>query len=90
MKRTADNYGGISSAADKKATGKTWREWLAILDKAGAAKLPHKDIVQRLQRSHRLADRQTATNVSCTTSSTSSGDEHRRPRRTSSHGVCRR
>ena len=56
MKRTADNYGGISSAAVKKATGKTWREWLAILDKAGAAKLPHKDIVQRLQRAHRLAD----------------------------------
>ena len=56
MKRTADNYGGISSAAVKKATGKTWREWLGILDKAGATKLPHKDIVQRLQRAHRLAD----------------------------------
>ncbi len=56
MKRAADNYGGISSAAVKKATGKTWREWLAILDKAGAAKLPHKDIVLRLQRAHRLAD----------------------------------
>jgi len=56
MKRTADNYGGISSAAVKKATGKTWREWLGVLDKAGAAKLPHKDIVQRLQRAHRLAD----------------------------------
>ena len=56
MKRTADNYGGISSAAVKKATGKTWRDWLTLLDKAGAAKLPHKDIVSRLQRAHRLAD----------------------------------
>jgi hypothetical protein len=56
MKRTADNYGGVSSAAVRKATGKTWREWLAILDKAGAAKLPHKDIVLRLQKSYRLAD----------------------------------
>src|SRR5262249_17824614 len=42
------------------------------------------------RRSHRPADRQTATNVSCTTSSTSSADEHRRPRRTNSHGGCRR
>jgi len=56
MKRAADNYGGISSTAVKKATGKTWREWLALLDKAGAAKLPHKDIVQRLQKAHRLPD----------------------------------
>lgn len=56
MKRTADKYGGISSAAVKKATGKTWREWLGLLDKLGAAKLPHKEIVQRLQRVHTLPD----------------------------------
>jgi hypothetical protein len=56
MKRAADSYGGISSAAVKKATGKTWREWLALLDKFDAAKLPHKDIVQRLQKTHRLPD----------------------------------
>lgn len=56
MKRTAEKYGGISSAAVKKATGKTWREWLAVLDKAGATRLPHRDIVQRLQRAHQLPD----------------------------------
>lgn len=56
MKRVAENYGGISSASVKKATGKTWREWLILLDKAGAAKLPHKDVVRWLQQTHRLAD----------------------------------
>ncbi|MDQ5977623.1 MAG: hypothetical protein QG602_595, partial [Verrucomicrobiota bacterium] len=56
MKRAADQYGGISSAAVKKATGRTWAEWFAVLDKAGAAKLPHKEIALRLQRTHRLAD----------------------------------
>lgn len=56
MKRVADNYGGISSASVKKATDKTWREWLALLDKAGALKLPHKEIVRWLQQNHRLAD----------------------------------
>ncbi len=56
MKRAADSYGGITSTAVKKATGKTWREWLGLLDKAGAAKLPHKDIVQRLQKAYRLPD----------------------------------
>ncbi|HEX2861457.1 MAG TPA: DUF4287 domain-containing protein [Lacunisphaera sp.] len=56
MKRAADKYGGTSSAAVKKATGRTWREWFALLDKAGAAKLPHKDIVRWLQRNHQLAD----------------------------------
>ena len=46
MKRVAENYGGISSASVKKATGKTWREWLALLDHAGAANLPHKEIAR--------------------------------------------
>jgi hypothetical protein len=56
MKRAAEKYGGIGSAAVKQATGRTWREWFAVLDRAGAAKLPHKEIVRRLQRAHRLAD----------------------------------
>jgi hypothetical protein len=56
MKRSVEKFGGISSAAIKKATGRTWREWFGLLDKAGADKLPHKEIVQRLQRAHRLAD----------------------------------
>lgn len=56
MKRAAGSYGGISSSAVKKATGRTWAEWLALLDQAGARKLPHREIAQLLARKHRLAD----------------------------------
>lgn len=37
-----------SDAAVKRATGKTWGEWLADLDKLGARQLPHKAIAQLL------------------------------------------
>jgi hypothetical protein len=33
---------GISDAAVQAKTGKTWTEWFAILDQAGAAAWPHK------------------------------------------------
>ena len=56
MKRLADNYGGISSAAVRKATGRTWAQWLALLDKAGAKKLPHKEIVLRLRAKYLVTD----------------------------------
>ena len=39
---------GISTAAVAKATGHGWNYWLRALDKAGAAKLPHKEIVNVL------------------------------------------
>jgi hypothetical protein len=39
---------GISTAAVSKATGHGWNYWLRALDKAGAAKLPHKEIVKLL------------------------------------------
>jgi len=42
--KPADNYGGISSEAVKEATGKTWKEWLNILDLIDATKMNHKDI----------------------------------------------
>ncbi len=35
----------ISDAAVRKATGKDWDEWFALLDSEGAAALPHKQIV---------------------------------------------
>ncbi|MFN0123497.1 MAG: hypothetical protein ACKV2V_23590 [Blastocatellia bacterium] len=35
----------ISDAAVQKATGKTWPEWYALLDKAGCARMTHKEIV---------------------------------------------
>jgi hypothetical protein len=56
MKRTAGTYGGISSAAVEQATGRPWSGWLAVLDQAGAKKLPHREIVQWLGRKHRLSD----------------------------------
>ena len=39
---------GISSQAAKAKTGKSLDEWFALLDKAGAAKWPHKDIAAHL------------------------------------------
>jgi uncharacterized protein YndB with AHSA1/START domain len=36
---------GISSDAVQKATGKSWDEWFALLDKAGCEKMDHKGIV---------------------------------------------
>jgi hypothetical protein len=35
-------------------TGKNWRQWFALLDKAGAAKLGHKGIVKLLGGKHRI------------------------------------
>jgi hypothetical protein len=39
---------GISTAAVSRATGHGWNYWLRALDKAGAANLPHKEIVKVL------------------------------------------
>ena len=38
----------MSDEAVQAKTGKTWKEWFAILDKAGAKKLSHQDIVKYL------------------------------------------
>lgn len=46
--KSAETYAGISSDAVRAKTGKSWDEWFAILDKAGAAKWPHKEIAQFL------------------------------------------
>jgi hypothetical protein len=37
---------GISDEAVKARTGKTWAQWFALLDKAGAQKLSHKEIAR--------------------------------------------
>ena len=36
--------GGISAAAVKKATGKTWKQWFAILDRGKSSTKKHKEI----------------------------------------------
>jgi hypothetical protein len=38
----------MSDEAVKAKTGKTWKQWFAILDKAGAKKLSHQEIVKHL------------------------------------------
>jgi hypothetical protein len=56
MKRKVEKYGGISTAAVAKATGRTWAEWLALLDKAGARRMPHREIAALLQARHKVAE----------------------------------
>jgi hypothetical protein len=41
-----------SDEAVKKATGKNWAQWFALLDKSGAKKKPHREIVQWLFDKH--------------------------------------
>jgi uncharacterized protein YndB with AHSA1/START domain len=49
-------FGGISDAAVRKATGKSWEDWFAFLDSAKANKLGHKDIVDVLYKKHKQVD----------------------------------
>jgi uncharacterized protein YndB with AHSA1/START domain len=39
---------GMSDAAVRAKTGRTWAEWVRLLDMAGAAKLPHRAIAQHV------------------------------------------
>jgi uncharacterized protein YndB with AHSA1/START domain len=42
----------MSDEAVKAKTGRTWKEWFAILDKAGALKMSHPEIVKFLHTKH--------------------------------------
>ena len=46
-KKEADyaELAGMSDAAVQKATGRSWRAWVKLLDDAGATSRPHRDIV---------------------------------------------
>lgn len=46
----------ISDSAVQSATGKTWDEWFAVLDAAGAASLDHQSIVKFLREQHEIGD----------------------------------
>jgi hypothetical protein len=50
-----DKTAGISAAAVKKATGKDWKQWFTLLDKAGARKMPHKDIACLVYEKHQVS-----------------------------------
>lgn len=43
---------GMRSEAVARATGRTWDQWFAVLDKAGARGMEHKDIARLLHDSH--------------------------------------
>ena len=50
----ASKPAGISDATVKARTGKSWSEWFAILDEAGALELGHKGIVAVLSEHNRV------------------------------------
>ena len=55
-KSPADNkVGGISDQAVKKATGKSWEEWIATLDKAGTNRMNHTQIAAYLYEKQKLS-----------------------------------
>lgn len=45
----------ISDEAVKKITGKIWKDWFSLLNKAGAKKMEHKEIAQLLYKEHGLS-----------------------------------
>jgi uncharacterized protein YndB with AHSA1/START domain len=47
---------GVGTAAVLRATGRPWSEWLAVLDRAGARSLSHKDIALLLSRKFGVPD----------------------------------
>jgi hypothetical protein len=52
----SDRYAGVSSEAVRAKTGRTWAEWFAILDEAGAQTLSHLQIARDLQEVHGVPD----------------------------------
>lgn len=46
----ARRLAGVGNEAVMRATGRTWEEWLKLLDRAGARKMSHKDIALMLSR----------------------------------------
>ena len=49
-------FAGVGSAVVLRATGRGWDEWLAVLDRAGAKAMPHKDIARLLSRKFAVSD----------------------------------
>jgi hypothetical protein len=45
----------ISDEAVQKSTGKTWKNWFSLLNKAGAKKMEHKDVAQLLYKNYGLS-----------------------------------
>lgn len=45
---------GLSDAAVEKATGKSWQQWMTLLDRCGARDMAHKSIAELLSAQHKL------------------------------------
>lgn len=45
---------GMSDDAVKAKTGKTWAQWFTVLDKAGARKMPHREIARLLYDKYKV------------------------------------
>ena len=50
--KAATKRARMSDEAVKAKTGKAWKEWFAILDRAGAAKMTHQEIATHLHTKH--------------------------------------
>lgn len=44
----------MSDSTVSAKTGRTWGQWFAVLDEAGAQQLPHRDIAALLNRKHKV------------------------------------
>jgi hypothetical protein len=49
-----EKIGRVSSTSVKKCTGRSWRQWVTILDHAGARNWPHREINLLLKKSYKL------------------------------------
>jgi len=49
---TTKEMPGVSDEAVSAKTGKVWKEWFSLLDKAGARKMTHQQIAQLLSNTH--------------------------------------
>lgn len=54
MKNKFERINNIGSDAVQAKTGKSWAEWIAILDKAGAGKMTHQQIVAHLHTQNKV------------------------------------
>lgn len=52
MKTRGTSKRSTSDAAVAAKTGKSWSQWFAVLDKAGAEAMPHRDIARMLHERH--------------------------------------
>lgn len=54
MEEKYERLGRVTTESVHKCTGKHWRQWVALLDKAGARTWTHQEIVAYLKSKHRL------------------------------------